>query len=401
MATQMQVRGGTTAENLLFTGAQREVTVDTDSHSLIVHDGVTAGGYRSATQQQLSNGTFYYNEDAGSAADAYMLVPKSTTNVPTGYIDGVQFGFVTTKPNTGPSTAVFQGLGMRSLKFPGGVDPLAGDISGRVTLVYDAANGWLEIQRKPATAQSQIASISASVSTNSLTLSMLPRIIDFRSSSSNNGSINTRNVTTPLSLIVPSGATLGTINGVLSRLVLLAIYGPVNVELAVVNIAGGVNLDETGFVNTISISAASNSANVVYSTVSRSGVPFRVIGVVDSTQPTAGSWSSAPTLIQGAGGQAISAMSSIGYSQTWQNVTGSRAVGTTYYNTTGRPIMLMVSIVNGGANASMVYTVGGVGFVQLNINTTGSTATLPVIVPPGQAYQVTATGTLSGWLELR
>ena len=44
MSTQLRLRGGTTAEHSSFTGAAREVRVDTDKNTLIVHDGVTAGG---------------------------------------------------------------------------------------------------------------------------------------------------------------------------------------------------------------------------------------------------------------------------------------------------------------------------------------------------------------------
>jgi len=45
MATQLKLRGGTTAEHSTFTGAVREVTVDTDKNTLVVHDGTTAGGH--------------------------------------------------------------------------------------------------------------------------------------------------------------------------------------------------------------------------------------------------------------------------------------------------------------------------------------------------------------------
>jgi len=40
----MQLRGGTTGEHSTFTGEPREVTVNTDKKTLVVHDGVTAGG---------------------------------------------------------------------------------------------------------------------------------------------------------------------------------------------------------------------------------------------------------------------------------------------------------------------------------------------------------------------
>jgi len=44
MATELKIRGGGTAWNDAFTGASRELTVDTDTNSLRVHDGVTVGG---------------------------------------------------------------------------------------------------------------------------------------------------------------------------------------------------------------------------------------------------------------------------------------------------------------------------------------------------------------------
>jgi hypothetical protein len=47
MATQVQWRGGSTAEHATFTGAAREVTVDTQKQTLVVHDGSTAGGVHS------------------------------------------------------------------------------------------------------------------------------------------------------------------------------------------------------------------------------------------------------------------------------------------------------------------------------------------------------------------
>jgi hypothetical protein len=54
MADQLQLRGGTTAETATFTGALREVTVDTDKDTLVVHDNALAGGYP-LLRQDLSN----------------------------------------------------------------------------------------------------------------------------------------------------------------------------------------------------------------------------------------------------------------------------------------------------------------------------------------------------------
>ena len=45
MAKRLQFRGGTTTQHSTFTGANREITIDTDKHVPVVHDGVTPGGY--------------------------------------------------------------------------------------------------------------------------------------------------------------------------------------------------------------------------------------------------------------------------------------------------------------------------------------------------------------------
>lgn len=44
MSTQVQRRKGTTAQHASFTGASAELTVDTTKNTVVVHDGVTAGG---------------------------------------------------------------------------------------------------------------------------------------------------------------------------------------------------------------------------------------------------------------------------------------------------------------------------------------------------------------------
>lgn len=45
MAKQLQLRRGTTQANALFTGAQGEITMDTEKNLLRVHDGTTPGGF--------------------------------------------------------------------------------------------------------------------------------------------------------------------------------------------------------------------------------------------------------------------------------------------------------------------------------------------------------------------
>jgi hypothetical protein len=56
-ATQIRLRGGTTTEHATFTGAAREVTVNTTNNTLVVHDGTTAGGHEVGKGLDLSNFT--------------------------------------------------------------------------------------------------------------------------------------------------------------------------------------------------------------------------------------------------------------------------------------------------------------------------------------------------------
>ena len=57
MATQVQFRRGTAAQNNNFTGAEGELSVNLSNYSLRLHDGSTAGGYEIA-RKDFTNATF-------------------------------------------------------------------------------------------------------------------------------------------------------------------------------------------------------------------------------------------------------------------------------------------------------------------------------------------------------
>ena len=76
MATQVQFRRGTTVQNNAFTGAQGELTVDTDLKTLRLHDGTTAGGgstlvtltgTQTLTNKTLSTGSTWTGSAVGLA----------------------------------------------------------------------------------------------------------------------------------------------------------------------------------------------------------------------------------------------------------------------------------------------------------------------------------------------
>ena len=95
----------------------------------------------------------------------------------------------------------------------------------------------------------------------------------------------------------------------------------------------------------------------------------------------------------------------LGYNQTWQDVTASRASGTTYTNSTGKPIQVNVAGVCTSGSAILYLTVSGVlisgGQVESLANLT---AQVGAIIPPGATYVLsvnTGTVTPTYWSELR
>jgi hypothetical protein len=98
----------------------------------------------------------------------------------------------------------------------------------------------------------------------------------------------------------------------------------------------------------------------------------------------------------------VQAVNAIGVSQTWQNVT--RTAGTTYTNTTGRPIVTQV-VVLANTVQSYTLTVGGVtvAYFQGMYASAQIAGTISAIVPPGATYVFTASGspTVVNQIELR
>jgi hypothetical protein len=95
---------------------------------------------------------------------------------------------------------------------------------------------------------------------------------------------------------------------------------------------------------------------------------------------------------------------SIGYGQTWQNVTGSRGFGGTYTNNTGRPIYVHVTGNAGVVNAYFSLRIGGVLMAYSSQAFAASYLASQIIVPAGATYSAVSEFGMSGlvlWTELR
>ena len=100
MAKQIQLRRGTTAENNAFTGALSEVTVDTDKDVLVVHDGVTVGGFPVAAR--------------ANADGTISLIKKDGTVITTIPATGL-FNNTLTSTNTNQALTAAQGKVLKDL----------------------------------------------------------------------------------------------------------------------------------------------------------------------------------------------------------------------------------------------------------------------------------------------
>lgn len=110
----------------------------------------------------------------------------------------------------------------------------------------------------------------------------------------------------------------------------------------------------------------------------------------------------------GALDQLLTALQALfGWTQTWYDVTGSRASGTPYTNSTGKPIQVLVSLPDTvSLEPTVTVVVGGVTIINALKYDSGPSygAAIPAfIVPPGATYTVTVAGggTIGLWAELR
>jgi len=336
----------------------------------------------------------------------------NTTNKATDLFGPGKHGYRAGNPATGQSATELSADVMNSLQ-----EEIAGVIEGaNIALVPGnnaqliaaitalIASGVFTQAAADARYASSFFSIGATVASNALTATLNPCKLDFRSAVLASGVSNNRSVGAALSLVVPNGATLGTKAATAARLVLLAIDNAGVVELAVTNLGGGVNLDETTLISTIAISAAATAENIIYSTTARTSVPFRMVGFIDITEAAAGTWATAPTMVQGVGGNALSAIGSLGYGQTWQIV--SRSLNTNYTNTTGKPICCSVGAHGAPNNCVIGAIVNGISLGYQGVAAVASasmSATIEFIVPPGATYMVRNYNgaSLGSWSELR
>jgi len=156
--------------------------------------------------------------------------------------------------------------------------------------------------------------LSCSVASNALTCNVLDRngntpstaspvLLAFRDPILANGDPIARAITGALSITIPTSATLATVNAQANR-IWLAVFD--NAGTPVLGVYNSLNStgptilswDETSTPSSTNLTSSSTSAQTWYTSGALTGKSFRILGYVESTQTTAGTWAASPSKIQ-------------------------------------------------------------------------------------------------------
>ena len=269
----------------------------------------------------------------------------------------------------------------------GATAPVVGQV---LTALSSTTADW-ENPSALTTSPIKLSAIECVQAAGALTVSSTTPYLDFHNVSLTNGTPATVGGA-PANLTVPLAASLGLITAVSGRIIIAEMNNAGTREIAIANQAGGLQMDETNLISTTAISASATAANVWYSTTARTNLAYRIVGAFDIVWTTGGVGYSSPTTKINAGGNALTAMSSLGYGQTWQALT--LVSGTTYYNIWGKPVAISLQI-----DSNFVSSVSVNGYAMAG--NSGIAGQLYFDVPKNQSFVVTTTSVMSVKAVLR
>lgn len=217
--------------------------------------------------------------------------------------------------------------------------------------------------------------VSASVAANALTINLLtatgatpsvtsPVIISFRDSTATTGQTAPLLVTSALSIVVPSGATLGHKASATQYIYLYAQNNSGAVQLAV----SGINApDDLTMQTSTTISAASDSGNVLYATLGIAAAPIRLLARLKVSEAVPGTWSVAPSEVsinpEGCGIQPAELSSLVSgtdlnitsFSTTSTSLVSAGSFSTASNPPVGRPVLIRaVPLANGSPDSDLI-----------------------------------------------
>jgi hypothetical protein len=178
----------------------------------------------------------------------------------------------------------------------------------------------------------------------------------FRNPTLGTGEFEYVSTASDLTLTISSGSTLGGTNGVQMDIVARVVNDAGTLRLTAENRAGGMDVSEMGVISTTAEggSGGADSATTIYSGTAVTSKAYRTAGIIRSTQATAGTWATAPSLIQGVEGQAL-------ISRAGPMTDTTVSIGTTYTSTNKDALYTFVGTGQNGALCQIGITINGVG----------------------------------------
>lgn len=330
-----------------------------------------------ARQMMATLSEAVHSQVAGGTADA---ITVTYANAPAALTDGMEVKFRASAANaTTTPTLNVNALGAKTITRGGGSALQAGDIVGNLTectVRYNLANTRWELL-SPAIATAVLNSVVTNLTTNT-TLTTAQAGGTFAPGATN------ITATLPALSAVPDGAEYGF--QVQNPTFTIAasgtdkIYAPNNwgvASVALTQQGDALRLKKQGTTGWLAVDRAYNLASAADAQAGTNGAialtPYAMAGAILGSP-----------------------------NQSWQDVTGSRALSTTYTNSTGRPIMVMVGVDNtSGGEVEVKVGAVTVGYAG---GAAGIRDIVSFIVMPGQGYAVTVNAgafSLTGWAELR
>lgn len=129
---------------------------------------------------------------------------------------------------------------------------------------------------------------------------------------------------------------------------------------------------------------------------------MRVLNVLNSTDINAALSAAMGKALKDLIDTKLNISQAFGVNQTWQDVTSSRSIGSTYTNSTSKPIEVKVSTSYHSDISNMSIFVGGVNIQNIQQDADGTVNIwASFTVPPNTTYRITSNKSILLWTELR
>lgn len=250
-------------------------------------------------------------------------IAVTTPTLYAAYTNGIFLAFKNTSgPNTTAATLNLDANGAKAIRLQGDSALVGGEMqaNGVYLLRYDtaynsAAGAWVllnpaSVSNPALTSNDPFINFAIGTPTVAASALTIPfngldggafsatdtGYVNFRSATAGSGAIAQLSLTSAQSLVVPSGASLGSTNAIATTYALAAFNNAGSIIYGIINPLTLPLVD--GIATTTLLSGTSTSAGVWYTTSALTSKAYTIIGFITATEVTAGTWATAPSTVQ-------------------------------------------------------------------------------------------------------